>query len=171
MAQKVQFIAAIVAEPRLLILDEPFSGLDPVNAEGLREAVLDLRREGRTIVFSTHDMTTAERMCDRIFMIFRVRKVLDGSLEDIQAQYEQDIVRVRLSGGAAMLAGLPGIESVADRGSYQDVRMAGNPQELLRLLMARTEVRHFEVVKPSLADVFIRIARPSPAELAVPASS
>lgn len=64
MAQKVQFIAAAVAEPRLLILDEPFSGLDPVNAEALREAVFDLRRDGRTIVFSTHDMTTAEKMCD-----------------------------------------------------------------------------------------------------------
>jgi ABC-2 type transport system ATP-binding protein len=169
MAQKVQFIAAIVSEPRLLILDEPFSGLDPVNATTLREAVLDLRREGRTIVFSTHDMTTAEKMCDRIFMIFRGRKVLDGSLDDIQRTYEQDLVRVRLAGGPAVLAGLPGIEAVTDHGNYQDVRVTGDPQALLRRLVALTDVRQFEIVKPSLADVFIRIARPTNTDLAAAA--
>ena len=84
MAQKVQFIAPIVSQPKLLILDEPFSGLDPVNAEALRDAVLELRREGTTVVFSTHDMGAAERLCDRIFMIFKGRKVLDGSLDEIQ---------------------------------------------------------------------------------------
>ncbi len=98
MAQKVQFIAAIVSRPQLLILDEPFSGLDPVNAEALRDAVLDLRREGATVVFSTHDMTTAEKLCDRIFMIFKGNKVLDGSLDDIQSEYGQDTVRVRTGG-------------------------------------------------------------------------
>ena len=81
MAQKVQFISAVVAKPKLLILDEPFSGLDPVNAESLRDAVLELRRQGTTIVFSTHDMSAAERLCDRIFMIFNGQKVLDGSLD------------------------------------------------------------------------------------------
>ncbi len=160
MAQKVQFIAAVVADPVLLILDEPFSGLDPVNAEALREAVLDLRREGKTIVFSTHDMVTAEQMCDRICMIFRGRKVLDGSLDDIQAQYAQDVVRVRLAGGPAALAGLPGVISVTDHGNAQDLRIAVSTRELLARLLERTEVRHFEIVKPSLADVFVRIARP-----------
>ena len=85
MSQKVQFVAAVVSQPELLILDEPFSGLDPVNAEALKDAVLEMRRRGTTVVFSTHDMATAERMCDRIFMIFRGRKVLDGTLEEIQA--------------------------------------------------------------------------------------
>src|SRR5215471_10390258 len=80
MSQKVQFAAAVVSQPELLILDEPFSGLDPVNAEVLKDAVLEMRRRGTTVVFSTHDMATAERMCDRIFMIFRGRKVLDGTL-------------------------------------------------------------------------------------------
>jgi ABC-2 type transport system ATP-binding protein len=166
MAQKVQFIAAVIAEPTLLILDEPFSGLDPVNAEALREAVLELRREGRTIVFSTHDMTTAEKLCDRICMIFRGRKVLDGSLDEIQTTYEQDVVRVRLSGGASVLPGIAGIESVTDHGNFQDLRVSGPPQQVLARLIERTEVRHFEVVRPSLADVFIRIARPTDADLA-----
>src|SRR5437867_3098860 len=87
MAQKAQFIAAIVGRPDLLILDEPFSGLDPVNAEVLKDAVLELKRSGTTVVFSTHDMTTAEKMCDRIFMIFRGDKVLDGTLDEIQSAY------------------------------------------------------------------------------------
>ena len=168
MAQKVQFIAAIVAKPTLVILDEPFSGLDPVNAESLRDAVLELRREGTTVVFSTHDMLTAEKMCDRIFMIFRGSKVLDGSLDEIQTQYAQDTVRVRLSGGAAALTGLPEIESVNDHGNYQDLRLIGSPQALLQRLVQKTEVRHFEITKPSLHDIFVRIARPTDAELAGP---
>jgi ABC-2 type transport system ATP-binding protein len=166
MAQKVQFLAAIVARPRLLILDEPFSGLDPVNAEVLRDAVLDLRRAGTTIVFSTHDMNTAEKMCDRLLMIFNGRKVLDGSLDDIQAQYGHDTIRVRLAGGPAPLATLGGIEAINDHGNYQDVRVTGDPQAFLERLVGCAEVRHFEITKPSLADIFVRIARPADAAAA-----
>ena len=107
MSQKVQFIAAVVAQPELLILDEPFSGLDPVNAESLKDAVLEMRRRGTTVIFCTHDMATAEKMCDRIFMIFKGRKVLDGTLDDIQAQYGFDTVRVRTPAGAGALPGSP----------------------------------------------------------------
>ena len=160
MAQKVQFMGAIVSEPRLLILDEPFSGLDPVNARALRDAVLELRRQGTTIVFSTHDMTTAERLCDRIFMICKGHKVLDGTLDDIQAQYGHDTIRLRIAGSTAALDGLPEIESVDDHGNYQDVRVTGDPQAFLQKLVARTEVRHFEITKPSLHDIFVRISGP-----------
>ena len=165
MAQKVQFIAAVVSQPKLLILDEPFSGLDPVNAEALRDAVLDLRRQGTTIVFSTHDMSAAEKLCDRIFMIFKGNKVLDGSLDAIQQQYGHDTVRVRLGGGVQALAAIPGLESVNDHGNFQDVRVQGDPQALLRELVARTTVLQFEITKPSLHDIFIRIARPSADDL------
>ena len=165
MAQKVQFIASVVSQPKLLILDEPFSGLDPVNAESLRDAVLDLRRQGTTIVFSTHDMGAAEKLCDRIFMIFKGHKVLDGSLDAIQQQYGHDTVRVRLGGGAQALAGIGGVESVNDHGNFQDVRFAGDPQTLLRELVTRTAVLQFEITKPSLHDIFIRIARPTDDDL------
>ena len=165
MAQKVQFIASVVSQPKLLILDEPFSGLDPVNAESLRDAVLDLRRQGTTIVFSTHDMGAAEKLCDRIFMIFKGNKVLDGSLDAIQQQYGHDTVRVRLGGGVRSLDGIGGLEAVNDHGNFQDVRLTGNPQAFLRDLMARTEVQQFEITKPSLHDIFIRIARPTADEL------
>jgi len=165
MAQKVQFVAAVVSQPKLLVLDEPFSGLDPVNGEALRDAVLDLRRQGTTIVFSTHDMGAAEKLCDRIFMIFKGHKVLDGSLDAIQHEYGHDTVRVRLGGGAPVLTGLGGVESVNDHGNFQDVRLTIDPQAFLRDLVTRTEVRQLEITKPSLHDIFVRIAKPSDDEL------
>ena len=161
MSQKVQFVSAVVCQPSLLILDEPFSGLDPVNAEALKDAVLEMRRRGTTVVFSTHDMGTAERMCDRIFMIFKGRKVLDGTLEEIQAQYGFDTVRVRTAGGAAALAGIPGVQSVNDYGQMQEIRLTGDPQQFLQQLASRTPVQHFDITRPSLHDIFVRIARPA----------
>ena len=171
MSQKVQFVAAVVSKPALLILDEPFTGLDPVNADVLKDAVLEIRRRGATVVFSTHDMATAERMCDRIFMIFRGKKVLDGSLEEIQAQYGFDTVRVRTSAGAEALAGLPGVQAVNDYGQLQEVRLNADPQRFLQLLAARSAVHHFEITRPSLHDIFVRIARPADTESPVSAYS
>lgn len=162
MAQKVQFIAAVVAKPDLAILDEPFTGLDPVNADVLKDAMLDLKRRGATVVLSTHDMSVAERMCDRIFMIFRGRKVLDGTLSEIQAAYGADTIRVRTEAGRQALAGLSGIESVNDYGNMQEVRIQGDPQRLLQQLSAKTSITYFEVTRPSLQDIFVRIARPGP---------
>jgi ABC-2 type transport system ATP-binding protein len=156
MQQKVQFIAAILNRPELLVLDEPFSGLDPVNLEALREVMLELKRRGATVIFSTHDMTKAEELSDTICMIFRGRKVLDGTLEQIQAQYGADTVRVRVSGGPGALEGIGG--TVRDLGRLQEVRFEGDPQELLRRLLERGRVEHFEVGKPSLHDIFLRIA-------------
>jgi ABC-2 type transport system ATP-binding protein len=160
MSQKVQLIATVIARPKLVILDEPFSGLDPVNATVLRESVLELRQRGATIVFSTHDMGVAEQMCDRIFMIFKGRKVLDGTLDQIQARYGHDTVRLRTEGGRGVLDGDPDVESVRDYGNLQEVRVAGDPQALLARLAARTRVQHFEVTRPSLHDIFVRIAKP-----------
>src|SRR3954463_7459912 len=94
MAQKVQFIATVIARPELVLLDEPFSGLDPVNAEVMRDAILDLRKDGTTVIFSTHDMAVAEKMCDFVFMIYKGKKVLDGTLESIQDAYGEDTLRV-----------------------------------------------------------------------------
>ena len=162
MAQKVQFIAAVVASPELLILDEPFTGLDPVNREILKDAVLDLRKEGTTVVFSTHDMSVAESLCDRILMIFRGQKVLDGTLDEIQEEYGSDTIRIRTTLGMEALRDLSQVDSVIDSGNHQDVRWAGDPQELLRTLLDRTEVQHFEITRPSLNDIFVRIANPEP---------
>jgi len=166
MSQKIQFIAAVVPRPRLLILDEPFTGLDPVSADAIRRAVLDMRRSGCTVILSTHDMSVAESLCDSIFMIFRGKKVLDGTLASIQANYGSDTIQVSVEGGAAALDGLPGIDQVKDLGQLQELRMAPgcDPQRVLHALAARTAITTFAVVKPSLHDIFVRIAGPQPEE-------
>ena len=167
MSQRVQFIAAVVPEPKLLILDEPFTGLDPVSADTLRDAILGLRRRGATVILSTHDMTVAETMCDQIFMIFKGRKVLDGTLEAVQARYGHDTLRVSVAGGLPAAGDLPGVEKVRDLGQVQELRMArgGDPQEVLRALVERTRVTSFSVSKPSLHDIFVRIAGPAAEEV------
>jgi ABC-2 type transport system ATP-binding protein len=170
MAQKTQFIAAIVSSPKLLILDEPFSGLDPVNADALKDAVLDLRKQGTTIVFSTHDMGAAERMCDRIFMIFKGNKVLDGTLNEIQSKYGHDTVRVKVTGGRQTLAGIGDVESINDFGNYQELRLKSDPQKFLHALIAKSPVEHFEITRPSLHDIFVRIAHPDAEDLKRPVS-
>jgi ABC-2 type transport system ATP-binding protein len=162
MSQKVQFIAAVAACPDLLILDEPFAGLDPVNMDVLREAVLEMQDRGTTVIFSTHDMNVAEKMCDFIFMIFKGRKVLDGTLASIQEMYGHDTVRVRTEGGGQALEGLAGVEKVNDFGQVQDLRLkqSTDPQDVVRAIMSRTRVMSFEISKPSLHDIFVRIAGP-----------
>lgn len=168
MSQKVQFISAIIARPELLILDEPFSGLDPVNAETMRNAILEMRGRGTTIIFSTHDMKTAEQLCDRIFMIYRGDKVLDASLGEIQRRYGSDTIRLRLGeeDRGFNVAGLDGVASVRNLGQSLEVRTAGDPQALLRALVPKVSIQHFEIVHPSLQDIFVRIAQPTREEVA-----
>jgi ABC-2 type transport system ATP-binding protein len=166
MAQKVQFISSVVSKPKLLLLDEPFSGLDPVNNEAIRKAVLELHQAGTTIIFSTHDMRTAEVMCDYIFMIYRGDKVLDGTLEAIQNQYGTDMLRVRLEGntnGAEALERIRGVVGVKDLGHFKELRVAegADTQAILHRLCELGRVLHFEVSRPSLHDIFVRIANPS----------
>jgi ABC-2 type transport system ATP-binding protein len=165
MSQKVQFLIAVINSPDLIILDEPFSGLDPVNAEIIREVILELRDKGATIVFSTHDMTVAESMCDFIFMIYKGHKVLDGTLESIQQKFGQDTIRIKTADGIRALEGLAGIESINDFGQIQELKISpsADPQHILTALTARTSIFKFEVASPSLNDIFIRIARPAKA--------
>jgi ABC-2 type transport system ATP-binding protein len=169
MSQKVQFIATVIPEPKLLILDEPFTGLDPVSADSIRGAVLEMRKRGCTVILSTHDMGVAESLCDSIFMIFRGKKVLDGTLASIQSSYGSDTIRVEVEGGCNQLGELPGIERIKDLGQIQELRMADgcDPQQVLRTLAARARISSFSVVKPSLHDIFVRIAGPQPEEAPV----
>lgn len=162
MIQKLQFIATVIDRPEIIILDEPFSGLDPVNAEILKESLLELQKNGATIIFSTHDMSMAEKMCDYIFMIHKGEKVLDGTLLSIQDKYGNDTIRLQTAMGSQALEGIPGIESINDFGQIQEVRLRPDTdaQSVLAQVMKKTSVLKFEVTKPSLNDIFIRIAAP-----------
>lgn len=157
MAQKVQFIGTVISKPDLVLLDEPFSGLDPVNAVVLRDAVLDLKKNGATVIFSTHDMSVAEKMCDAIFMIYKGKKVLDGTLEAIQDQYGSDTIRIK--GIELNTTNIPGVSHVDDHGKYQELRLnhGANIKRIIDHLSNSGDLRHFEIAKPSLQDIFMRI--------------
>ncbi len=166
MGQKVQFISTVVTQPELIILDEPFTGLDPVNVETIKNAVLDLRSQGATVIFSTHDMNVAEKMCDFIFMIFKGKKVLDGTLVSIQDRYGSDTLRVRTEGGISTMKNLNGVEKITDFGQLQELRIApdNDHQKILSEIMSRTRVYSFDMAKPTLYDIFLRIAGPEAKE-------
>ncbi len=158
MQQKVQFITAILHEPDLLILDEPFSGLDPVNVELLKDIVLDLKAAGKTIIFSTHQMEIAEKICDDICLINHSLKVLDGSLREIKQSFGRNSVALRIEGSNGILND-PSLVSKIERHSDEiEVLLApgANAQDLLKKLIASgIMVSKFEMIEPSLNDIFI----------------
>lgn len=165
MQQKLQFITTLVHEPDIIILDELFSGLDPVNMELIKEVVLDLKRSGKTILFSTHVMEQAEKLCDFICMISQGKKVIDGRLADVKAQFGKNTLQIVVDGDASFVKSLPGVRSVTDFTNYLEVKLSdgADTQAVLRGLVERVAVRRFEIVEPSLYDIFIDIARVSPA--------
>jgi ABC-2 type transport system ATP-binding protein len=160
MQQKVQFIATILHDPELLILDEPFSGLDPINSELLREIVVERKQAGTTVLFSTHMIDDAERICDRVCMIAGARKVLDGTLADVRAESGRKDVILVFDGDRDFLGGLPDA-SVIDHGRRAEVRLreGTDPQEILRAAVsAGARVERFEIAEPSLREIFLERA-------------
>lgn len=158
MQQKIQFIAAVIHDPDLLILDEPFSGLDPVNMELLKEIVLEFKAAGKTIIFSTHLMELAEKICDDICLINRSRKVLEGSLRDVKRSFGRNCVALRAEGGDGVLNDRSTVSSVKRRSDEVEVLLADgvDPQIVLkRLLESGAHITKFELVEPSLHDIFI----------------
>ena len=165
MAQKLQFVVTVVHAPDLLVLDEPFAGLDPVNRDVLRDAILEMRREGTTIVFSTHVMEQAEQLCDRLIMIHDGRIMLSGSLEEVRTSEGRQAVDVRYRLHAGQdLQQLPGVMEVADRGNEAELTLApdADTTALLRALMERADITRFDVREPSLHEIFKRVAGARP---------
>ncbi len=159
MCQKVQFIAAVIARPQLLILDEPFSGLDPVSTEQLSDAILEMQSRGASILLSTHDMEAAERMCGRVVMIFRGRKVLDGTPHSIRAQYPAQEIRVRTAGNETIPDPIPGVSGRRREGAFEQLTLADGvaPAGVLRHIAQTAELEHFELIRPTLHRIFLRI--------------
>jgi ABC-2 type transport system ATP-binding protein len=162
MQQKVQFAGALLHEPELVILDEPFSGLDPVNAQGMKDIVVELAAAGRTVLFSTHVMEQAERMCDRIAIIARGEKVVSGTVAQVKADFGGRHVALGFTRdkqrAEKILADRSLIASMDDYGASAELQMAdgADPEQLLALLVREgVGLRRFEIVEPSLNAIFI----------------
>ncbi len=166
MAQKVQFVGTLLSEPELLILDEPFSGLDPVNANQLKDLFVEVNRSGTTIIFSTHMMESAEKLCRSIALINKGRVVLEGSLSEVKQRYGRNNVLIEFEGDSSFLKALPEVRDVDDYGAYSEVMLkeGADPQSLLVAVAARVKVRRFEIVEPTLHNIFIQVAGPGAAE-------
>jgi ABC-2 type transport system ATP-binding protein len=167
MAQKLQFITTVLHEPDIVILDEIFSGLDPLNIELVKDVLLDLKRQGKTILFSTHVMEQAEKLCDHICMISRGRKVLDGTIGDVKAKFGRNSVQMSFEGDGHFIASLPGVKQMREFNTYVEIQLTGDvpPHEILRTAAEQLKVSRFEVMAPSLYDIFIEQAKVDPAEL------
>jgi ABC-2 type transport system ATP-binding protein len=158
MQQKVQFITSVLHDPDLLILDEPFSGLDPVNVQLLQEIVLELKAKGKTLIFSPHQMETAERLCDDICLINRSKKILDGTLREIKRSFGRNTVALRCDGGQEVLADTNLVAKVTASSDEVEALLApgATAQELLhRLVSAGATITKFELIEPSMNDIFI----------------
>jgi ABC-2 type transport system ATP-binding protein len=166
MHQKLQFAVTVINDPELVILDEPFSGLDPVNQDLLREIITEMRRNGRTVLFSTHGMHEAEQLCDFIVLINRGRIVVNGTLDEIRRGHESHTISIELDGDSDFIRTLPSVQEVAPEGRRLEIRLheGADPQELLKMLVERTRVRAFEIKQPSLHEIFVRLVGADHAE-------
>ncbi|MFC1965585.1 ABC transporter ATP-binding protein [Chloroflexota bacterium] len=157
MGQIIQFLVTIIHDPQLLILDEPFSGLDPVNTKLLKEIILELRSQGRAIILSTHMMNEVEELCDRIFMLNKGRGVLHGELVEIKSRYRNNSIFLEFDG---VLGGIDGVVRKRDYGKYVELFLDGEmpPQKILEQLVNRgVSVNRFEVSTPSLNEIFLQV--------------
>jgi ABC-2 type transport system ATP-binding protein len=173
MQQKVQFISTVLHDPDLVVLDEPFSGLDPVNSQVLRETVLDARRRGKTILFSTHIMEHAEQLCDRLCIIARGKKLIDGTLTEVKQQRGGRNLLITFDGsqgGAAQIfADKRLVARVQDLGQQAELELAtgADPQEVLRALVnSGARLSRFELATPSLHKIFVDLVGPEAATAA-----
>lgn len=159
MQQKVQFISTILHQPKLVILDEPFSGLDPVNAQLLIDTVRELQRNGTTIILSTHQMDQVEKLCDDIALINRGKVVLSGSVRDVKAGFQSDRVLVEYNGDDAAMKSIPNTNVLTYAAGRVELRLLDrtlSPNDLLRTMMEHVSITKFEVAEPSLHDIFVR---------------
>lgn len=159
--QKIQFIATILHDPEFIILDEPFSGLDPINTNLLKEIILEKKKEGKVIIFSTHLMDFAEKMCDHIAMIDKGKIILDGSLSQAKKKFAQKNVSLNYEGDISFLNSLPFIESINDFGNNTQIQLkdASYSQNLLKALVEKNvTVKQFNANDISLHEIFVQLA-------------
>jgi ABC-2 type transport system ATP-binding protein len=157
MGQKVQLLGTFIHDPELVILDEPFSGLDPVNVDLMRQVILQMKKDGRTVIFSTHVMEQAEKLCDKIVMVHKGRKVLDGTLASVKGGAGRG-VQVDYDGDGSILQRLEGVARVNDSGKHAELFLADgvDAQAILQQLVGRIAIRRFDLREASLHEIFVR---------------
>jgi len=161
MQQKAQFIATVIHEPELLILDEPFSGFDPVNAEVIKDEILELNKKGATIIFSTHRMESVEELCDSIALLNKSHKILEGRVKDIKNTYRNNSYLLEYTGGPAELNGSASfaITETSSNGDEHHLKLklntGANPNDILSYFMAKGHISRFEELIPTMNDIFI----------------
>jgi len=157
MQQKAQLVATLLHDPDILILDEPMSGLDPVATDLVRHLLLELSREGKTLILSSHQMETVERVCDSIALLNRGEKLLDGSVSDVKQRHGHNNLVLAFDGDGSFLSALPGVKKLTDSGRYVEIQMhdGADAQVILKEASARLRLRRFEIVEPSLHDIFV----------------
>jgi ABC-2 type transport system ATP-binding protein len=163
MQQKVQFIAGILHDPEFVILDEPFSGLDPANADVLKDILLELRKSGKTVLFSTHRMDQVEKLCDSICLIDHGRAVLQGELRAVKARFGRNHVQIEYEGDGAFIETLPTVQSHHHFGNYVEIELkpGADPQQLLLAVAAKVRINRFELAEPTLEKIFIDTVKPN----------
>ncbi|MDH4156056.1 MAG: ATP-binding cassette domain-containing protein [candidate division Zixibacteria bacterium] len=170
MQQKLQFITTIIHDPDIIILDEIFSGLDPLNIELIKDVLLELKRQGKTILFSTHVMEQAEKLCDSICMISRGKKVIDGRLSEVKARFGKNCVQIDIEGDGNFIASLSGVKGITEFNNYIELQLAedADTNRILKDVAERVRVRRFDIVEPSLYNIFIDMAKVDPSEIVKP---
>ena len=158
MGQKVQLLGTMIHDPELVILDEPFSGLDPVNMEIMRETILKFAQGGKTVIFSTHVMAQAEEICDYIFLINKGKKVLDGALHEVKASEGDRGIHLDYDGDREVLRSLPGVSRLNDAGKSAEIYLEDgiDPQDILARLVGKVKIHQFDLRDPSLHEIFVR---------------
>jgi ABC-2 type transport system ATP-binding protein len=159
MQQKIQFIAALLHDPDFVVMDEPFYGLDPVNAALLKDVLVEMKQKGKTVLFSTHRMDQVEKLCDSICLINHGKSVLQGNLKQLKARYGKNNVQIEYEGNGDFLKQTQLVGSYNNYGNYVEVRLApgADTQALLRMVAEKSRVNKFEVVEPSLEEIFIDV--------------
>ncbi len=157
MQQKIQFIATVIHQPDLIILDEPFSGLDPVNTKLFKDIMLEMKDQGKTIIFSTHRMEQVEMISDNICLINKAEMVLEGNLNQIKKQYGKNTVVLDYDGDASFIKALPEVAKIDDYGKFMEIKMKerSDPQNLLDQSVGKIRINKFEVREPTLNAIFI----------------
>ena len=157
MSQKIQFIATIAHDPDIYIFDEPFSGLDPINSDMLKEIIIELKNKGKTILFSTHRMEQVEQMCDDICLFNKGKAVLQGKLREVKASFGENTINLEFEGDGSFLDKLEGVRLNNRSTNFAEIRVLDgqNMQDILKLAMQHAEIHKFERIEPSLNEIFI----------------